>query len=81
LVLIVTSDGSMTFGIDLLIGGISQTVLIGKYPAMTVAEARQRAAVTASQLAQPQSTGPRTSEFPSHPGSPGLARKIPKHRI
>ena len=54
LVLIVTSDGAMTFGIDLLIGGISQTLLIGKYPEVTAEEARQRATVTASQLAQPQ---------------------------
>lgn len=54
LVLIVTSDGAMTFGIDLLIGGISQTLLIGKYPDVTAEEARQRATVTASQLAQPQ---------------------------
>jgi len=54
LVLIVTSDGAMTFGIDILIGGISQTLLIGKYPDVTPEEARQRATVTASQLAQPQ---------------------------
>lgn len=54
LVLIVTSDGAMTFGIDLLIGGINQTLLIGKYPDVTPEEARQRATVTASQLAQPQ---------------------------
>lgn len=54
LVLIVTSDGAMTFGIDLLIGGISQTLLIGKYPDVTAEEARQRATVTASQLAQAQ---------------------------
>lgn len=54
MVLIVTSDGAMTFGIDLLIGGISQTLLIGKYPDVTPEEARQRATVTASQLAQPQ---------------------------
>lgn len=66
LVLIVTSDGSMTFGIDLLIGGISQTVLIGKYPELTVAEARQRATVTASQLvqSQPLDQGPLNSQAP-----------------